>query len=111
MVRTRLVVCALALAAGATADARPGKVVRVERQSMNSGVARVCTLTISDPALGAAGMTTYCFGPSVRVGERIVAVSDDGRGVTLAVQSVTAYPGQQCLDPQTIWVITPELVE
>nr|HEX4312736.1 hypothetical protein [Kofleriaceae bacterium] len=115
MVRTRLVVCALAVAAGAATpavvDARPGKVVRVERRGSTMGhIPRVCTMSITDPAAGAAGMLTYCFGPAVDVGERIIAVSEDGQGMVLRVAAVSAYQGQQCIAP-TIWQITPEIME
>jgi hypothetical protein len=112
VVRSRRVACVLALAAGvtATADARPGKVVRVERRSAGA-MPRVCTITITDPSAGSAGMLTYCFGPITNVGERIVAVSDEGNALVLQVEQVSAYTNQECLTPPTIWTVTPQIVD
>ncbi len=67
--------------------ATANKVVRVERGG-GAGTPRFCSVSVNNDKLAA-----YCFGPSVNVGEKIVAVSADHHHLVLDRRQRGAVPG------------------
>jgi hypothetical protein len=106
MLRALALVTLCAVGAVASADGRagakaPGKVVRIERGG-GIGTPRFCSVSVNNDKLAA-----YCFGPSVNVGEKIVAVSADHHHLVLDIAK--AVPYQPDCTPATVWNVTPTL--
>lgn len=103
MIRWVPVAAAALLGLGMQAEARPGKVVRVERRSSaNLGTPRWCTMQV--PTLTAG----WCFGPQVQPGESIVILGAKD-AATLKVRTSTQF--QMCAQPASIpiWQVEGEL--
>jgi len=82
MFRPALVVGSLAIALGANAAPRPGKVVRVERAAGRpAGTPRLCTVTGGDSS-------AYCFGKRPEVGDMLPVVDMHHVVATLRIASV-----------------------
>jgi len=99
----RVVLVAAMLAFVMQAEARPGKVVRVERKSSaNIGIPRFCQL--QPPELRAA----WCWGPKVEAGETITIIAPK-EAAALHVKSVQPYQGCGIgTGPTQIWQIEGE---
>jgi hypothetical protein len=101
----RVVIVAAVLALVVQAEARPGKVVRVERRSSaNIGIPRVCQ--VQPPAM----TTGWCFGSKPDVGDSVTIVAPN-QAAKLKLRTVAAY-NMGCNQATTsIWTIEGEIDE
>jgi hypothetical protein len=98
----RLAIVGVLLALVVQAEARPGKVVRVERKSSaNIGTPRYCTLQPPELKSG------WCFGPKVEVGEVMTIVAPK-QAAALRIKTAQPYPNCNQAGPQMIWQVEGE---
>nr|HEX4312738.1 hypothetical protein [Kofleriaceae bacterium] len=78
--------------AGAPADARPGKVVRVERHAVGPrGTPRFCTMSLTTtPQHGGVEAQGYCFAHDLAIGETVVGFTGSA-GAAVRIDQTSPY--------------------